>query len=99
MLLQACKSESKLPTVGEDGLDLRLVPLLQLDDGSSRECGEHGDGRRIEFQALGAVMGALGCVWVTTSQDIRREGSCLVIVLQPRDTSGWRSGPPMQAAA
>ena len=32
-------------TVGEDGLDLGLVSLLELDDGSSRECGEHGDYR------------------------------------------------------
>jgi hypothetical protein len=28
-------------TVGEDGFDLGLVALLELDDGSSRERGEH----------------------------------------------------------
>lgn len=30
-------------TIGEDGLDLRLVALLELDDGPSCKCGQHGD--------------------------------------------------------
>lgn len=39
------RSQNKI-TVGKDGLDLGLVPLLELDDGSSCECGQHG-GRQL----------------------------------------------------
>jgi hypothetical protein len=51
-----------MATVGEDGLDLGLVPLLELDDGSSRKCGEHGGLPARSGRALGAVIGALGAV-------------------------------------
>ena len=30
-------------TISEDGLNLGLVPLFELDDGSSCKCREHGE--------------------------------------------------------
>ena len=51
------RNTSVNPTVGKDGLDLGLVALLELDDGSSREGGEH---RRLPPRRVPARGAAIG---------------------------------------
>ena len=57
-----------LRTVGEDGLDLGLVALLQLDDGPGGECGEH-DGVK-------CVVNSFVCL-LLVCDDGARIGGCL----------------------